>query len=85
MEILQGIVNTTGSTYNKFLNKYMQFPLFGFNRDFCWVYSVLVLVVFYVISTLEGYLMPNPLCTNILYIYDLVWLCFISYQPLKVI
>ena len=31
------------------------------------------LVWFYGISTIVGYLMPNPLYTNILNIYDLVW------------
>ena len=29
------------------------------------------LVVFYSISTLMGYLMPNPVYTHIIYIYDL--------------
>ena len=32
------------------------------------------LVGFYSISTIVGYLMPNPLYTYILYIYDFVWL-----------
>ena len=32
-----------------------------------------------------GYLMPNPLYTYILNIYDLVWLVFMAYQPLQVI
>ena len=32
------------------------------------------LVGFYGISTFVGYLMPNPLYTYILNIYDLVWL-----------
>ena len=40
------------------------------------------LVGFYGISTIVGYLMPNPLYTYILNIYDLVWLAFIAYQPL---
>ena len=39
-------------------------------------------VVFYGISTTVGYLMPNPLYTYILNIYDLVWLWFMAYQPL---
>ena len=39
------------------------------------------LVVFYGISTILGYLMPNPLYTYILNIYDLVWLGFMAYQP----
>ena len=38
--------------------------------------------MFYGISTIVGYLMPNPLYTNILDIYDLVWLSFMAYQPL---
>ena len=37
---------------------------------------------FYGISTIVGYLMPNPLYTYILSIYDLVWLGFMAYQPL---
>ena len=39
-------------------------------------------VGFYGISTIVGYLMPNPLYTYILDIYDLVWLAFMAYQPL---
>ena len=31
---------------------------------------------------LRGYLMPNPLYTYILHVYDLVWLNFMAYQPL---
>ena len=40
------------------------------------------LVGFYDMSTIVGYLMPNPLYTNILNIYDLVWCGFMAYQPL---
>ena len=40
------------------------------------------LVGFYGISTIVGYLMPNPLYTYILNIQDLVWLGFMAYQPL---
>ena len=40
------------------------------------------LVWFYGISTIVGYLMPNPLYTYILNIYDLVWLDFMAYQLL---
>ena len=40
------------------------------------------LVGFYGISTIVGYLRPNPLYTYILNIYDLVWLGFMAYQPL---
>ena len=43
------------------------------------------LLVFYGISTIAGYLMPNILYTYILDIYDLVYLCFMAYQPLQVI
>ena len=39
-------------------------------------------VGFYGISTIVGYLMPNPFYTYILNIYDLVWLGFMAYQPL---
>ena len=40
------------------------------------------LVGFYGISTFVGYLMPNPLYTYILNIYDFVWLGFMVYQLL---
>ena len=36
----------------------------------------------WVLSTIVGYLMPNPLYTYILNIYDLVWVGFMAYQPL---
>ena len=38
------------------------------------------LVGFYGILTLVGYLMPNPLYTNILNIYDLVWLGWVLWH-----
>ena len=37
------------------------------------------------ISTIIGYLMPNPLYTYILNVYDLVWLGLMAYQLLYVI
>ena len=40
------------------------------------------LVWFYGISFIIGYLMPNPLYTYILNMYDFVWLGFMAYQPL---
>ena len=40
------------------------------------------LIWFYGISPVVGYLMPNPLYSYILNMYDLVWLDFIVYQPL---
>ena len=40
------------------------------------------LVGFYGISTIGGYLMPNPLYTYISNIYDLVWLGLMAYQAL---
>ena len=43
------------------------------------------LVQFQGISTFVGYLMPNPLYTYILNIYDLVWLGFMANRPLQVI
>ena len=42
------------------------------------------LVGFYGISTIAGYLMPNPLYTDISNLDNLVWLGFMAYQPLKV-
>ena len=51
-----------------------------------WSFTIIFgLVGFYGISTIVGYLMPNPLYTYILIIYDLVWLGFMAYQPLLVI
>ena len=46
---------------------YIRYKWFG------WVYSI---------STFVGYLMPNPLYTYILDIYDLLWLGFMASQPL---
>ena len=43
------------------------------------------LVDFYGKSTVVGYLMPNPLYTYILNIYDLIWLGVVAHQPLWVI
>ena len=40
------------------------------------------LVGFYDISTTVGYLKLNPLYKYVLNIYDLVWLGFMTYQPL---
>ena len=40
------------------------------------------LVGFYGILTIAGYLMPNPIYTYILDIYDSIWLGFKAYQPL---
>ena len=40
------------------------------------------LVRFYGISTIVGYLMPNPLYAYMLNIYDFVSLGFMAYQPL---
>ena len=37
---------------------------------------------FYGISTIVGYLMPDPLDTYILNIYHWVWLAFMAYQSL---
>ena len=45
-------------------------------------YIGFALVGFYGISTIVGYLKPNPLYTFISNIYDLVWLGFMAYQPL---
>ena len=46
------------------------------------IYIGLGLVGFYGISNILGYLMPNPLYTYIVNIYDLVWFGFRAYQPL---
>ena len=47
--------------------------------------TYIFLVEFYGISTIGGYLMPNPLYTYIWNIYDLDWLGFMAYQTLQVI
>ena len=53
-------------------------------NPFSYIYIIYIydLVGFYGISTIVGYLMPNPLYTYILYIYDLIWLGFMAYRPL---
>ena len=48
-------------------------------------YTGFSLVGFDGISMIVGYLIPNPLYTYILNIYDLVGLGFMGYQPLLVI
>ena len=45
-------------------------------------YILFGLVVFYGISTIVGYSMPNPIYTYISNICDLFWLVFMAYQPL---
>ena len=45
-------------------------------------YKEFGLVCFYGISTIVGYLMPNPVYTNLSNIYDLGWFGFMAYQPL---
>ena len=47
-----------------------------------YIYITYGLVGFYGISLIVGYLMPNPIYTYVLYIYDLAWLGFMAYQPL---
>ena len=52
------------------------------------VYQILnnfTLLWFYGISTIVGYLKPNPLYPYVLNIYNLVWKDFMAYQPLSVI
>ena len=43
-----------------------------------------ILVGVYCISTIVNYLMPKPVYTYILNIYDLVCLGFMAYQPLLI-
>ena len=56
----------SANTYVTLYMKYKSLKLFG-------------LVRFYDISTIVGYLMPNPLYKNILNIF---WLSLMAYQPL---
>ena len=54
-------------------------------KSYLYIYTRYIgvgLVGFYGISTIVGYLMPNPLYKYTLNIKDLVWLCFMAYQPL---
>ena len=44
--------------------------------------SLTELTIFGEVSTIAGYLMPNPFYTYILTINHLVWLGFMAYQPL---
>ena len=51
-----------------------------FNAKFSlYILDIYDLVWFYGISSIVGYLMPNPLYTNILDLYGLFWLGFIVY------
>ena len=52
------------------------------NPLYTYILDIFGLVGFYGISIVVGYLMPNPLYTYISNIYKLVWLGFMSYQPL---
>ena len=67
-----------------FLGYFSQFykQLYGFKQLMIFLMICFGLVWFHGISTLVGYLMPNPIYTYILNIYDLVWLDFMAYQPL---
>ena len=69
------IWNETSFQWNLVLNTFFRLKQF-WNGQVGW------LVMFYGISTIVGYLMPNPLYTSILSINDLVWLGSMTYQPL---
>ena len=60
-------------------------PLYIHTYIYIYIYIWFGWVGCYGLSTIVGYLMPNPLYTYILDIYDLVWLGFTAYQPLEVI
>ena len=57
-----------------------KFSLYMYNK-----YIWFCLVGFYGVSIIAGYLMPNPLYTYVIDIYDFVLFCFMAYQPLLVI
>ena len=61
------------------------FLLICFNDALMHTYVRFSWVWFIGISTIVGYLMPNPLYTYTLDIYDLVRLGFMAYRPLEVI
>ena len=64
---------------------YQPFRLFNAKSCLC-IYIKYIwfnLVWFYGISTIVSYLMPNPLYTYILNIYDLIWFGFMAYQPFR--
>ena len=51
-------------------------------NSFVWVLSPHGLVEFYGISTIVGYLKPDPVYKYISNVYGLVWFGFMAYQPL---
>ena len=54
------------------------------NHHYTYIYKLYMnfLTGFDGISTIVGYLIPNPLYAYMLNIYDLVLLSFMAYQPL---
>ena len=54
-------------------------------KSFLFEYIGFGLVSFYGISTIVGYLIPNPFNTYLLNIYDLVQFGLMAYQPFLVI
>ena len=52
------------------------------NPIYIYIYIGFDLIGFYCISTIVGYLMLNPIYTYMSNIYNLVWLDFMTYQPL---
>ena len=76
--------------YHKYQTKVLDLVLWHINR--CRLFNAksslyikyieFGLVGFYGLSTIVGYLKPNPLYTYILDIYDFVWLGFMAYQPM---
>ena len=70
---------------------------FGFwHINHCWSFNAKYSIYIYIryiwfglvevfgISTIVDYLLPNTLYTNILNIYDMVWLSFMAYQSFAV-
>ena len=92
-----GISTIAGYSMSSSLYIYIKYKWFGFvlwhinhwrlfnAKSSLYIYIKYIwfgVVGFYGISTIVGYLMPNPLYTYILDLYDLVWFGFMAYQPL---
>ena len=70
------------------MQRYLNFKIIGSTKvimPVLWTISLFGFVGFYGVSTIVGYLMPNPSHTYIFNTYDFVWLGFMAYQPVLVI
>ena len=70
MTILIKILNSIQKRITKETD-YQDYQIYNILSIVLFSYIIYMLVVFYSISTVVGYLMPNPVYTYILNIYDL--------------